>query len=103
MKLKIDTSSREVIVVEVDGRRFEKEAIKEKSQALLPLIIDSLSECGVTLSDLTEIEVNTGPGSFTGLRIGVTVASVLGSQLGIPVNGRNIVKDGTPEIDYGNM
>lgn len=39
------------------------------------------------LSDITEIQVKTGPGSFTGLRVGVSVAKTLGKLLHIPVNG----------------
>ena len=36
------------------------------------------------------IEVETGPGSFTGIRIGVAVANALAYSLGIPVNGRKM-------------
>lgn len=36
---------------------------------------------------ITAIEVNTGPGSFTGTRVGVAVANALGFALDIPVNG----------------
>ena len=39
---------------------------------------------------LEGIEVETGPGSFTGLRVGVSVANALGYSLGIPVNGKKI-------------
>lgn len=37
---------------------------------------------------LEEIEVETGPGSFTGLRVGASVGNALGYSLGIPVNGK---------------
>ena len=40
------------------------------------------------LLDITEIEVHTGPGSFTGLRVGIAVATTLGKLLNIPVNGQ---------------
>lgn len=60
------------------------------SQVLLPLIEKILKSEKSDLTGLTEIEVDTGPGSFTGLRVGVAVANVLGFTLGIPVNGKKI-------------
>lgn len=54
------------------------------SQVLLPLIIKLLEPQG--LDSLTGIEVETGPGSFTGLRVGAAVAQALGFALNIPVN-----------------
>ena len=59
-----------------------------KSQAVLPLIEEMLLEQKLTLKDITEITVVTGPGSFTGLRVGATVANALGYLLGVPVNGK---------------
>ena len=43
--------------------------------------------------DLDGIEVETGPGSFTGLRVGVSVANALGFELDIPVNGKKLETD----------
>ena len=40
--------------------------------------------------NLDGTEVETGPGSFTGLRVGVSVANALGFALGIPVNGKKL-------------
>lgn len=58
------------------------------SQLLLPLIEKLLKSQKVEFKDLREIEVETGPGSFTGLRVGVSVANALGFSLGVPVNGK---------------
>lgn len=96
MKLYIDTSSSEKIVVGLNGEMFEADSKLEKSQRLLPFIQEVLEKKGQKLEDLTAIEVNLGPGSFTGLRVGVSVAQTLGWTLGIPVNGHDV---GTSPID----
>lgn len=58
------------------------------SQVLLPLIEKLLESQKVKFKDLVGIEVETGPGSFAGLRVGVSVANALGFALGIAVNGK---------------
>lgn len=100
MKLFIDTSDKEKIIVGINGNKFETSAKQEKSQKLLPFIYEVLKKENVSLNKITEIEVNTGPGSFTGLRVGVSVANAMGWSLGIPVNGKNISKDGPVDINY---
>ncbi len=102
MKLYIDTSSRDKIVIGIDDKKFETEAFKEKSQKLLPFIDEVLEKEDKNLKSVTEIEVNTGPGSFTGLRVGVSVANALGWSLGIPVNGRRVDKGESVDIEYEN-
>ena len=57
------------------------------ADALLPVIQDMLSECGRTLADLTAIGVTVGPGSFTGVRIGVATAKGLAWGLGCRLVG----------------
>ena len=88
----IDTSAINTakVAVSVDGKRFEKssESRVMKSQMVLPLIEAVLTEQKLTLADITAITVATGPGSFTGLRVGVSVANALGYLLDIAVNGK---------------
>ena len=100
MKLFIDTSDRDKIVIGIDEKRFETEAKEGSSQKLLPFLDEVFKKKGNKIEEVTEIEVNTGPGSFTGLRVGVSVANTLGWVLGIPVNGKNIQKDGPIDINY---
>ena len=88
MKLYINTSDSSHIIVGIGDNRVEKDAKIEKSQMLLSIIDDELKKIGKTNTDLKEIEVFLGPGSFTGLRIGVTVANTLGWVLKILVNGK---------------
>jgi tRNA threonylcarbamoyladenosine biosynthesis protein TsaB len=100
MKLFIDTAGRETITVGVDGKKYSAKAKEEASQKLLPFIVEVLKREKREFEDISEIEVNTGPGSFTGLRVGVSVAQALGWALGIPVNGKNIGKDKPIDIKY---
>ena len=90
--LLIDTSkSQETIVgFRINGQKhFLKGKSKIlKAQNVLPLIEKILKKNKLKPGDLTEIKVNPGPGSFTGLRVGIAVANSLGWLLEIPVNGK---------------
>lgn len=57
------------------------------SERLIPGIEALREQAGMLLGDLEGIAVSTGPGSFTGLRIGLTTAKTLAWALGIPVAG----------------
>src|SRR5579872_1041292 len=98
MILKIDTTKTEGITVEFFDEKTKKtkrilEKQKVGSQVLLPMIVKILKSNKSAFQDISSIEVNPGPGSFTGTRIGVSVANILGFALNIPVNGKkqNIV------------
>jgi tRNA threonylcarbamoyladenosine biosynthesis protein TsaB len=88
----IDTSAINTakIALEIGGKRFEKlsQSRVTKSQMVLPLIEELLHEHALHLSDIKEIIVSLGPGSFTGLRVGVSIANALGYMLDVPVNGK---------------
>ncbi len=100
MKLYINTSSAEKIVIGIDDKKFETQARQKSSQKLLPFIDELLKKSDKKIEDITEIEVNTGPGSFTGLRVGVSVANALGWVLDVPVNGKDLSKGESVEIKY---
>jgi|SRR3972149_396564 len=100
MKLFIDTSDSENIIVGVGDKHHETKAKEGASQKLLSFIDEVLRKEGVSLKDIKEIEVNPGPGSFTGLRVGLAVANALGWALKIPVNGKDISKGEIPDIIY---
>lgn len=100
MKLYIDTSDSEVVIIKLDDKKFETAAREKKSQKLLPFIVETFEKEGKKIEDITEIEVNTGPGSFTGLRVGVSVANALGWALNVPVNGKSLQKGEMVDISY---
>lgn len=57
------------------------------AEALFPMIEDALAELDASYSDLDRIAVCTGPGSFTGLRVGISAARGLALGCGIPAIG----------------
>ncbi|HEU4914359.1 MAG TPA: tRNA (adenosine(37)-N6)-threonylcarbamoyltransferase complex dimerization subunit type 1 TsaB [Candidatus Saccharimonadales bacterium] len=61
------------------------EAHRELSVTIHQRIIDLLEASGKQLNDLDGIIGFAGPGSFTGLRIGLAVANGLSSGLGVPI------------------
>lgn len=65
------------------GERSSDEA-KNHLKNLLPLIRQLLDECGVPKNELTHIAASVGPGSFTGIRIGVATARALAQVLQLP-------------------
>jgi tRNA threonylcarbamoyladenosine biosynthesis protein TsaB len=58
-----------------------------QAERIFPAIAELLARGAAGYADLTRIAVTTGPGSFTGLRIGLSAARGLGLALGIPVIG----------------
>lgn len=92
--LSIDTSnsSQTKVVLSINGveRRYTEKTDHSKSQNILPLIEKSMIKNNVTLTDIDEIEVCAGPGSFTGLRVGVAVANALGWTQGLKINGKKM-------------
>lgn len=84
MILFLDTST-EKCRVWLDGKYFEKELGREMSKKALSFIKESLRSEGLRFQDLSAIGVFAGPGSFTGLRIGITIANTLADSLQIPI------------------
>ena len=90
----IDTSNSQETVVglKINGKtNFLKGKSKIlKAKNVLPLIKKILKKHQLKPTDLTAIKINTGPGSFTGLRVGGAVANSLAWVLKIPVNGKKV-------------
>lgn len=60
---------------------------KTHSQVILPLVERTLQDCGLTAADLDGIAVAVGPGSYTGLRIGVAAVKAMTFALQLPCFG----------------
>lgn len=63
----------------------QKEAFKQQSETILVEIQSLFKQSNIKPSELNQIVLTDGPGSYTGLRIGMTVAKVLGSMAKIDV------------------
>lgn len=91
MVLKINTQDPKIVTVSLKKEGKVVASLSEKnefgSQVLLPLIVRLLKENKLDFADLQGIEIETEGGSFTGLRVGASVAQALGYALHIPVNG----------------
>ena len=89
--LAISTSSNNasVALLENDICIKELNIINEKthSEKLMPLIDELFTITGFSLSDVSLIACDNGPGSFTGLRIGIATTKALAEVKNIPVIG----------------
>jgi tRNA threonylcarbamoyladenosine biosynthesis protein TsaB len=86
--LAFDTSTEWCSVAVGDGAQWhshDERAGQSHSERLLPMVRAVLAEVGWGLSDLDGIAFGTGPGSFTGVRIGCGVAQGLALGADLPV------------------
>lgn len=89
--LAIDTSSKicSVSILEDNNVILEKQSNDEKthSQNLMPLIDSLFKETNLTLNDINLLSCCQGPGSFTGIRIGIATIKAFADAKNIPVVG----------------
>ena len=93
-----------VVCVAVDGQFFERSSPEvgddchpKHAQELLPEITEVLQCAGVSLGDIDEIAEGVGPGTYTGLRIGVATARALAQSLDLkltPVSTLEVIAMG---------
>jgi tRNA threonylcarbamoyladenosine biosynthesis protein TsaB len=87
------TAATSACVLRTDGEAFEHVPPSARlleppghSRELLPAVTDTMEQAGVTWADVDGLAVGVGPGTFTGLRIGVATARALATAAGLPVH-----------------
>lgn len=100
MELYLDTSSP-LTVLKLDDKTYEWQSNRDLALNLLGFIRDKLSENGKTWEEVTKITFFSGPGSFTGLRIGAAVVNALSHDLSIPLFNHHGEQKDIILPDYG--
>lgn len=88
MILIINTSGKDLEFVL--GDKYKSVATEKQSVALPAQCEKFIAECGATWRDISAIGIVVGPGSFTGIRLGIAYAKGLGLGLNIPVVGISV-------------
>ena len=104
--LALDTSCKTAMAVITDNGKIiagiQLHDEKTHSVKLLPAIEYILSAADLKENELDAIAVTNGPGSYTGLRIGVTTAKTYAYTLNRPVIGINSLEALAASVDVGN-
>jgi len=89
--LGIETSTKTCSIALADGKKVRDEISLHlglsHSERIIPLLDEILKRNGMAIKDVNGIAVSIGPGSFTGIRVGVSTARGLAQSLNIPLAG----------------
>ena len=89
ISLFIDTCTSNLILAVCKDKKVIKKIVQKNDTNLstnFTFFVDQLlKQCNLTVKDINKIFVSVGPGSFTGIRVGLTFAKVLAWSLKIPV------------------
>jgi tRNA threonylcarbamoyladenosine biosynthesis protein TsaB len=88
--LALDTSTAQAGLALYDGRVLTETvwlAGRDHGRQLMPAVHQALDRLGRAPSDLAAVAAASGPGSFTGVRVGLAIASGLAFALGLPLYG----------------
>ncbi|MBN2469732.1 MAG: tRNA (adenosine(37)-N6)-threonylcarbamoyltransferase complex dimerization subunit type 1 TsaB, partial [Anaerolineae bacterium] len=106
MLLAIDTATRVISLALHDGAQVRAEASWETANhhtvELAPAVAQMLDRAQIAPADLTSVAVALGPGSFTGLRIGLGLAKGMATALELPLFGiptLEVLAAGQPRFD----
>jgi tRNA threonylcarbamoyladenosine biosynthesis protein TsaB len=106
MLLAVDTSTTRAGIALYNGEVVAESvwlAGRDHGRHLMPVIQQTLERLGLKPSDLTAVAAARGPGSFTGLRVGLAVARGLQVGLGIPLYGvgsLEVLANSVSPLDY---
>ena len=101
MNLYLDTSTPETIL-KLDDKEYRYVFANDLAEKLFQYLNDKLQENGKTWQDISEITFMSGPGSFTGLRIGASIVNTLVHELNIPLYDHHGQKHPIIIPDYGH-
>jgi tRNA A37 threonylcarbamoyladenosine modification protein TsaB len=87
MRIYIDSTDNTKAVIRIDDKEFTRLVESPRDQDVFGFLVHCLEQENVKAEDIDEVEVNPGPGSFTGTRVGVAIANMLSYALDIKVNG----------------
>lgn len=103
--LGLDTATPAVTVALHDGGQPLAQLVTvdahRHAELLAPAIAKVVADAGASQRDLTGIVVGVGPGPYTGLRVGLVTARVLGAALDIPVHGLCSLDVIAADVDCG--
>ena len=89
--LGMDTCSANAAVAVMNDKKLIGEFVisndRTHSQVIMPLVDDMLKKCGLDISDIDVFAVSVGPGSFTGLRIGMATVKTFAQFCKKPIIG----------------
>ncbi len=89
--LAIDCSAKTASVAVLDGKTLVSECFVNAglthSRTLMPMVDNTLSQCGIEFDDIDALAVSSGPGSFTGVRIGISAIKGLAFPKNLPCSG----------------
>lgn len=88
-KLLIDTSTQVLLIILQEENQVKdyilELVVRDHSAKLMPRIESLLNRNQIDIKEINQIIVSEGPGSYTGVRIGVTVAKTLSYALKVPL------------------
>jgi tRNA threonylcarbamoyladenosine biosynthesis protein TsaB len=87
MNLYIDSTDNKKTIIRLNDQEYTRHVESPRDQDVLGFLLSCLEKENIKPEDIDNIEVNPGPGSFTGTRVGIAIANVLGYALDIDVNG----------------
>ncbi len=92
-----------VVAIIIDGKikyLFNEKMGKDMSVMIMPKIKEAFDNSDIKPQDINKIFVTTGPGSFTGIRVGLTSMKTMAWTLKIPVipiSSLEVIASGTPD------
>jgi tRNA threonylcarbamoyl adenosine modification protein YeaZ len=103
--LGLDTATPAVTVALHDGGQPLAQLVTvdahRHAELLAPAVAKVIADAGASQGDLTAIVAGVGPGPYTGLRVGLVTAHVLGAALGIPAYGLCSLDVIAADVDAG--